>query len=68
MYMIIAWRIMYLMRSKDPTLNEVIRNLAMLGGFLGRKSDKEPGAKSIWKGFQRIQDCVYGIQVARKLV
>lgn len=98
MYMIIAWRVMYLMRlgrvcpdlsadlifdplewkssfvladkdipEKTPTLNEVLRNLATLGGFLGRKSDGEPGAKSIWKGFQRIQDCVYGIQIARKL-
>jgi len=53
--------------KKVPTLNAVLRNLATLGGFLGRKSDGEPGAKSIWIGFQRIQDCVYGIQMARKL-
>src|SRR5664279_3676047 len=50
-----------------PTLNAVLRNLATLGGFLGRKSDGDPGAKTIWIGFQRIQDCVYGIQMARKL-
>ena len=98
MAMIIAWRVMYLMRlgrvcpdlpaelifdslewkssyvllekkvpKKVPTLNTVLRNLARLGGFLGRKSDGDPGAKSIWMGFQRIQDCVYGIQMARKL-
>jgi len=53
--------------KKVPTLNAVLRNLATLGGFLGRKSDGDPGAKSIWIGFQRIQDCVYGIQMARKL-
>ncbi|MFD0715382.1 IS4 family transposase [Paenibacillus sp. GCM10027626] len=26
--------------------------MAKLGGFLGRKSDGEPGAKVIWKGLQ----------------
>ncbi|MBE8232326.1 MAG: hypothetical protein HAW67_01225, partial [Endozoicomonadaceae bacterium] len=36
-------------------------------GFLGRKSDGEPGAKSIWKGLQRIQDCIYGIQLAKEI-
>jgi len=46
---------------------QALRNLATLGGFLGRKSDGDPGAKSIWIGFQRIQDCVFGIQIARKL-
>jgi hypothetical protein len=50
-----------------PTINDVIRNLAILGGFLARKSDGEPGAKSIWQGFQRIQDCVYGIQISIEL-
>lgn len=53
--------------EKSPTLNTVLRNLATLGGFLGRKSDGDPGAKSIWIGFQRIQDCVFGAQMARKL-
>jgi len=56
-----------LLDKKVPTLNAVLRNLAILGGFLGRKSDDDPGAQSIWIGFQRIQECVYGIQMARKL-
>ena len=42
-------------------------NLATLVGCLGRKLDGDPSAKSILIGFQRIQDCVYGIQIARKL-
>ena len=98
MAMIVAWRVMYLMRlgrvcpdlpaelvfdalewkssygllnkeipKKVPTLNAVLRNIATLGGFLGRKSDGDPGTKSIWLGFQRIQYCVYGIQMAKKL-
>lgn len=68
----LEWKSSYLLGKKKlpdgiPSINEVIRNLAMLGGFLGRKCDGEPGAKSIWKGFQRIQDCIYGIQMAREL-
>jgi len=53
--------------DKPPTLNEVIRQLAMLGGFLARKSDGEPGTKSIWKGLQRLQDCIYGVHLSEKI-
>ncbi len=98
MYMIVAWRIMFLMRlgrtcpelpadlifeplewkvsfrldkkalpDGIPTLNQVIRNLAILGGFLARKGDGDPGAKSIWIGFMRVQDCILGIQMASEL-
>ncbi|WP_397326833.1 IS4 family transposase [Paenibacillus sabuli] len=35
-----------------PTLREVVRAIAKLGGFLGRKSDGEPGVKVIWRGLQ----------------
>lgn len=42
---------------QPPTLREVVRMLAMaLGGFLGRKSDGEPGAQSLWRGLQRLDD------------
>jgi hypothetical protein len=30
--------------------------IAQLGGFLGRKSDGEPGITTIWRGWQRLQD------------
>ncbi|MCK5904547.1 MAG: IS4 family transposase [Gammaproteobacteria bacterium] len=68
----LEWKSSYLLGKRKlpdgiPSINDVIRNLATLGGFLARKSDGEPGAKSIWKGFQRIQDCIYGIQIAREL-
>ena len=36
--------------SRKPTLNEVVRLIARLGGFLARKSDGEPGVKTIWLG------------------
>jgi hypothetical protein len=30
-------------------LNEVLRPIARLGGFLARKGDGEPGSETIWK-------------------
>ena len=42
------------MPAKAPTLNEVIRLIAKLGGFLGRKGDGEPGVKTIWKGLDQV--------------
>ncbi|MHB1255725.1 MAG: IS4 family transposase, partial [Dethiobacteraceae bacterium] len=30
--------------------------IAKLGGFLGRKSDGQPGVKVLWRGFRRLQD------------
>ncbi len=51
---------------KPPTLREAIRQIAMLGGFLGRKCDGEPGVKTLWLGFQRLRDFVQGIEFMRK--
>lgn len=33
-----------------PTIKDAVLLLAKVGGFLGRKSDGEPGAKVIWRG------------------
>ena len=42
--------------SQPPTLNEMTRMTATLGGFLGRKCDGQPGTKSLWIGLQRLDD------------
>jgi Transposase DNA-binding/Transposase Tn5 dimerisation domain len=42
--------------QKPPTLREAIRMIASLGGFLCRKSDGEPGVKTIWRGLRRLHD------------
>ena len=39
-----------------PSLNEAIRWIARLGGFLGRKGDGHPGAIVLWRGLQRLSD------------
>ena len=36
--------------TKEPTLGEVIKMVAQLGGFLGRKNDGHPGMMTIWRG------------------
>jgi hypothetical protein len=51
--------------KKPPTLNQMIRMVGSLGGFLGRKSDGEPGAKTLWIGMQRVMDAVITIQILR---
>ena len=53
------WQIIYLLQKKQkpkgiPTIKEIIRLLAMRGGFLGRKGDGEPGAETIWQGYVKI--------------
>lgn len=37
-----------------PPLKTAIRAIASLGGFLGRKSDGDPGAETIWKGLHAL--------------
>ena len=43
------------LEDRPPTLNEVLRLVARLGGFIGRKSDGEPGVKTIWLGLQQVR-------------
>lgn len=65
------WQAAYLLMKRPlprqaPRLNEVVRLVAMVGGFLGRKGDGEPGVKTIWQGLQRVMDCAQGIRWTRE--
>jgi hypothetical protein len=42
--------------EQPPNLREAMRMVATLGGFLGRKSDGEPGTQTLWLGLQRLDD------------
>jgi len=44
--------------AQPPTLRDALRSVANLGGFLGRKSDGEPGTQTLWLGLQRLDDIV----------
>jgi hypothetical protein len=54
------WKITVLMVKKQqadypPTLQEMIRMIAQLGGYLARKNDGPPGVKTIWRGLRKLQ-------------
>jgi len=42
--------------AQPPSLRTIQLLVAQLGGFLGRKSDGQPGTKSMWLGLQRSDD------------
>lgn len=46
--------------NKRFTVRDFVRGVAKLGGFLGRTRDGEPGVRSLWRGYQRLQDMILG--------
>ncbi len=50
LYLVVSWRI-------------VVRLVAMLGGFIGRKGDGEPGVKTLWQGLQTLHQAVEIAQI-----
>jgi hypothetical protein len=41
--------------NNPPTTKQMLRMVAQLGGFLGRKGDGDPGLKTIWIGLQKMK-------------
>lgn len=56
------WKSVYVIATKKPapkkppTLAVILRLIAGLGGYLGRKQDGPPGPKTMWIGMQRMGD------------
>jgi Domain of unknown function (DUF4338)/Transposase Tn5 dimerisation domain/Transposase DNA-binding len=55
------WKALVAYSTKNPvppeqalSLREAIRMVAKIGGFLGRKSDGEPGTETLWRGLQHL--------------
>lgn len=46
------------------TNRQTLRHIARLGGFIGRKSDGEPGWITIWRGWNRLMFMVQGFDLA----
>lgn len=42
--------------ASPPPLGTMVKLIAALGGYLGRKCDGEPGPKAMWIGMQRMTD------------
>jgi hypothetical protein len=49
------------------TIYEFYRELAKLGGFLGRKCDGEPGWITIWRGWQKLYLLVRGAELVETI-
>lgn len=50
--------------ATPPNLQQAVRWIASLGGFLGRTADGEPGITTLWRGFQRLHDITAGWNLA----
>jgi hypothetical protein len=46
-----------------PDLRTTVRQIAQLGGFLGRTADGEPGVKTLWRGLGRLRDMEAGARL-----
>lgn len=55
-----------LRRVHDLTIHQFYRELAKLGGFLGRRSDGEPGWLTIWRGWEKLNTLIEGAQLASR--
>jgi len=68
------WQVLYSKVHKtstppeiEPTVQEVTKWIAMLGGFMGRKNDGAPGPIVLWRGWKRLFDLYEGWNLAKGL-
>lgn len=67
-----SWlRCLKLVRPKTKLTNMTVytffRELAKLGGFLGRKGDGEPGWETTWHGYQKLQTLLAGMRLVTEI-
>ena len=48
-----------------PTIRQAVRWIGHLGGFIGRKSDGEPGPIVLWRGLQRLHDLTETLSILK---
>ena len=51
--------------DSPPTLGEAVRWIAQLGGFVGRRRRDQPGAETLWRGFQHLTDLTRMYRILR---
>jgi len=52
------------LKITDMSVYTFFRELAKMGGFLGRKSDGEPGWETTWHGLKKLQGLLDGLRLA----
>jgi hypothetical protein len=50
--------------SERMSLGQFWRNVARIGGFIGRKSDGDPGWQTLWKGWLRVVEMHWAAEFA----
>jgi hypothetical protein len=43
------------------------RQTAKLGGFLGRKGDRDPGWLTLWRGWEHLETLAHGVELAKRI-
>lgn len=67
------WKMIWMMKTKEeppdeaPSLRDITRLLAGMGGFLGRKGDGEPGVKTVWEGYLKLLHYLEAAEMIQKL-
>jgi hypothetical protein len=51
-------------KKEDITIKEYYREVAKIGGFIGRKSDGEPGWQALWQGETELNMLISGAKIA----
>jgi hypothetical protein len=54
--------------GRKPSARTVLRAIAQLGGFLGRKSDGEPGWRTLYRGMYELLIMEQGFNLAKKIL
>jgi hypothetical protein len=52
---------------EQMTVREFVRGVARLGGYLNRRRDGSPGWKTLWRGYQRLQQMIEGAELLTNL-
>ena len=66
------WKVLWVHMKKQPakdppTLHQAVRWIGQLGGFIGRKSDGEPGPIVLWRGLLRLHDLVHAYDLLKNV-
>ena len=54
-------------KSEPPTMAQFIKTMAMLGGYINKRSQGPPGSKTIWRGMARFETIVQAFAAFRQL-
>ena len=51
--------------TEPPSLEQAVRWIAQLGGFVGRRRCGQPGTETLWRGFQHLMDLTKMYRIMR---